>query len=483
MNRLITLTAWAVASCVALPAGPHWVRIQTENFEVYSTASEKSIRDTLAQFEQVRDFFQRLLGRSDGRTTPIRVVAFSSMKEYEPYRLNEFAIAYFGEGPERETIVMSRLGDEEFHVAAHEYVHALVRRAGLRPPTWLNEGLAEFYSTLRPLGGKVIVGEVLPGRRNALLHEKWVPLPTILSVDHGSPYYNEKNKAGSFYNESWALCHMLITTQEYRPGLVAVMKALDQGKTSEEALTAAYGKPVNAVDTDLQTYLRGNRFVAGEFPGKLINQKQPASVEPAPAFDVKVILADLAYHPGKNKEGAARDVLTGLISEEPSRPEPWALQGYLELQQGHTGAAAECFEKSFALGGRGPRMLWDYGQMLLTIRPKDAVRVFNELVAIEPKRMDARIELAAAQLQDGQPVAAGQILTSVMKSLSPAEVPRFLVIGAYVDLAQGQPEAARTVVERLRQVTVTEQDKAALAEIERRLAQPERNPGITHDHK
>lgn len=466
-----------------MPAEPRWVRTQTENFEIYSTASEKSIRDTLAQFEQVRDFFQRLLGRSDERTTPIRVVAFSSVKEYEPYRPNEFAAAYFGEGPERETIVMSRLGEEEFHLAAHEYVHVLVRRAGLRPPTWLNEGLAEFYSTLRPLGGKVIIGEVIPGRRNALLHEKWVPLSTILSVDHSSPHYNEKNKAGSFYNESWALCHMLITTQEFRPGLVAVMKALDQGKTSEEALATAYRKPVNAIDADLQRYLRGNRFVAGEFPGKFINEKQLASVEPAPAFDVKVILADLAYHPGENKENEARKLLTALIGEEPSRPEPWALQGYLELQQGHAAAAAECFEKSFALGGRGPRMLWDYGQMLLASRPKDAIRVFNELVAIEPKRMDARIELAAAQLQDGQPVAAGQILTSIMKSVGPAEAPRFLVIGAYVELAQGQRDAARTVVERLRQVAATERDRTALTELERRLAQPDPNTGTTPDHK
>jgi hypothetical protein len=286
MNRLITLVAWAVAPCVAFPAEPRWLRTQTENFEIYSTASEKSIRDTLAQFEEVRDFFQRLLGHSDDRRTPIRVVAFSSAKEYEPYRPSEFAIAYFGEGPERETIVMSRLGEEEFHFAAHEYVHALVRRASLRPPQWLNEGLAEFYSTLRPLGSKVIIGEVIPGRRNALLHEKWVPLSTILSVDHSSPYYNEKKKAGSFYNESWALCHMLITTPEYRPGMVAVMKALDQGKTSEEALANAYGKPVNTIDSDLQRYLRGNRFVAGEFSGKLINEKQPTSVEPAPPFDV-----------------------------------------------------------------------------------------------------------------------------------------------------------------------------------------------------
>jgi hypothetical protein len=70
-----------------------------------------------------------------------------------------------------------------------------------------------------------------------------------------------------------------------------------------------------------------------------------------------------------------------------------------------------------------------------------------------------------------------------MKSVSPAGAPRVLVVGAYVDLAQGQRDAARTVVERLRQVAATEQDRTALAELERRLAQPEPTVGITPDHK
>jgi hypothetical protein len=36
-----------------------------------------------------------------------------------------------------------------------------------------------------------------------------VPLQAIVSADRNSPYYNEKNRAGSLYNEGWALVHML----------------------------------------------------------------------------------------------------------------------------------------------------------------------------------------------------------------------------------------------------------------------------------
>ena len=67
------------------------------------------------------------------------------------------------------------------------------------------------------MGVKVIVGNLIAGRLQALYREKWVPLAVILGAGHDSPYYNEKNKAGSLYNEGWALVHMLALNQEYRP--------------------------------------------------------------------------------------------------------------------------------------------------------------------------------------------------------------------------------------------------------------------------
>ena len=36
--------------------------------------------------------------------------------------------------------------------------------AGLSLPAWLNEGLADVYSTLKLSGKRVIVGQIYPGR-------------------------------------------------------------------------------------------------------------------------------------------------------------------------------------------------------------------------------------------------------------------------------------------------------------------------------
>ena len=39
---------------------------------------------------------------------------------------------------------------------------------------------------------------------------KLLPIETLLNVEHGSPYYNEANRASVFYAESWALIHYLM---------------------------------------------------------------------------------------------------------------------------------------------------------------------------------------------------------------------------------------------------------------------------------
>ena len=148
---------------------------------------------------------------------PVRVIVFGSKKEYHQYRPNEFAAAFYTQRAGRDYIVLGSVNGDAFPIAVHEYVHLVVQHIGLNLPPWLNEGMAELYSTLKTVGDKVIVGNVIPGRMLEISQEKWVPLSTILAATSDSPYYNEKNKAGSLYNEGWALTHMLELSPVYPP--------------------------------------------------------------------------------------------------------------------------------------------------------------------------------------------------------------------------------------------------------------------------
>lgn len=284
--------------------------MQSPNFEAYSSARERDTRDTLRYFERVRDFFLQMDQREPQKPVPVYVVVFGSAKEYAPYRLNEFATAYYFGGADRDYIVMGRPGEQVAQVAVHEYVHLVARHAGLKLPPWMNEGIAELYSTLRMQADKVLIGDLIPGRIQALRTEKWVPLSVIVSAGPDSPYYNEKNKAGSLYNEGWALVHMLELSRDYLPKFSQLMAALLNGTDSVTALEKTYGKPITAIDKDLQEYLVSNQFFARLFPAKLATSRDNYPAAPASVFDVKLALADLTSRPGADDE--ARKTLEEL---------------------------------------------------------------------------------------------------------------------------------------------------------------------------
>src|SRR5271156_6494807 len=80
----------------SLTAGEaRWIRMTSPNFEMYTTAGERSARDTIRYFEQVRSFFAQMMPHALEKPAPLRILVFNSLKEYEPYRLNDYATAFY----------------------------------------------------------------------------------------------------------------------------------------------------------------------------------------------------------------------------------------------------------------------------------------------------------------------------------------------------------------------------------------------------
>jgi len=347
--------------------------IHCSNFEIYSSASEGSTRETLRYFEQVRSFFLPATGRSVSKPVPIYIIAFGSEKEYVSFRPTEFASAFYHGGAEHDYITLSRTASETFPVRTYEYVHLVVQHAGLNFPPWLSEGIAELYSTLKPQGDKVVVGNLIAGRAQALYTEKWVPLAVILSAGHDSAYHNERNKAGSLYNEAWALVHTLALNQEYRAKFNALLNAIANGSPSIMAFEQTYGKPLATIEKDLQAYLRGGRFNGLVIPAKLVSERTALPAEPAPPFDVKLALADLCNQPGKQSDAVER--FKELTRDNPERPEPWAGLAYLPWGRGRMEDTEQNFAKAYLLGARSQRLLWDCGRLAKREHPQEAIKV------------------------------------------------------------------------------------------------------------
>jgi tetratricopeptide (TPR) repeat protein len=426
---------------------------------MYSSAGERTARETLRYFEQVRGFFaENVAGIQSG--APLRIVLFAAVKDYEPYRINEFASADYRAGANCDYIVMSQPSHAVLPVAVHEYVHRLVRHADLKLPPWLNEGVAELYSTLKPYGNKIMVGDLIPGRHQAVLREKWTPLAVILAAGHDSPYYTEKTKAGSLYNEGWALTHMLALSQEYRPRYPQFVQAIADGTESAAALEKVYRKPLTKIERDLQAYLRGDQFRAALFPGKLAKIKIDEAAEPVAEFDVLLMQAELMNQPGRQSE--ARALFQKLTALDARRPEPHSALGYLALREGGPEAAHASFERAYALGGRQPQFLWDYGRMAVARDPGKAAAALEELLKVEPGRVEARLELAAAQL-NGERYKEALAALAPMRTVRPEHAARFFTLATYAHLRGGDRASAEATARRWVEVARADQKQSAEA--------------------
>ncbi len=394
----------------------------------------------LQHFERVRSFFDSVLaGGAKQRAEPVRVVVFGSKKEYDQYRLNEFAAAYYMQMNGRDYIVLGGVSEDVFPVAVHEYVHLVAQHSGLILPPWLNEGIAELYSTLKPVGDKVVVGNIIPGRMAEMSQQKWVPLATILAATKDSPYYNEKNKAGSLYDEGWALTHMLELSPEYGPRFQDVLRQIIKGTPSQTAIENVYGKPIGSVEKDLQSYLHRDTFTGRIFSVKLIEGTK-AVIESAQTFDVKLTLLDLNNRPGREAE--SRKNFNDLATEYPKRPEPQSALGYLAWRASQPEQAVKAFASAFELGDRNPQMLWDYGRLAAGSDPAAATRALGALLEGQPGRAEIRFVLAGVQLNNHHAREALETLAP-LKQVNPADAPRLFEMLAFAKKEIGELDGAR----------------------------------------
>ncbi len=472
MNRANLLFPLALLCAVPLHAQPKWISMENENFRVYSSASERDTRTALDNFERVRGFFVEFTGAQPAKPVPVSIVIFGSEKEYQPYRFNEFAIAYYAGQSDRDFIVVGKLGEQSSRIATHEYTHLVMKHAGYVLPPWLNEGLAELYSTLRPLGSSTEFGDVIPGRLQALNIESWVPLETILTADQKSPYYNESKRAGNLYNESWALVHMLATTNEFRPKFSDVVRAIQDGTPSVQALEKIYGMPFAKLEQTLRSYVRSDGFHKLVIKIKLDGiDKLPA--QPADMFQVRTVQAELLMGlPGKQAEAKSR--FEELTREDAKQASPWSSLAYLAWRDGKQELAIENFAKSFQLGNRSPKLLLDYGRLGARTHPDDAIAAYKALIEVEPKNLEHRLELAGLQMvqrQYAETLATAKTVTSVKTA---DQRDRVLYMRAFAALQTGDRVDAQARADELARLTTSEEYKTRANEMLRFLSQSQR---------
>src|SRR5688572_3610476 len=239
-----------------------WVSVRSRNFLLIGNASEKQIRQVGIRLEQFRAAFVRLFGKANlDSHSPTTVIIFKSHESYRPFKPKPNTAGFFQSNPHINYIALTTelQGDQDpYTVVFHEYTHLLVNSINANLPTWFDEGLAEYYSTVDITGDqKVLLGKPIASHVSQLHQNQMLPLKKLFQVDRQSPYYNESDKQSVFYAQSWALMHYLIAGND---GQLATQlgKFVDLMATNlpaEQAFQQSFAMSLEKMENELRGYV------------------------------------------------------------------------------------------------------------------------------------------------------------------------------------------------------------------------------------
>jgi tetratricopeptide (TPR) repeat protein len=354
-RRFLSITA-GILLCLAMfstvQAKDNWISVRSRNFLLIGNAGEKDVRKVATRLEQFRDVFTRLFSTAKFTSpVPTTVIVFKSMSSYKPFNLGNNA-GYFQKGEDVNYITLTTelSAQNPYSVIYHEYVHLLVDNTSGNVPAWFNEGLAEYYSSFDiEEDRKAHLGELIPYHLEALRQEKLLPLRTLFTVDHDSPYYNESGKRGVFYAESWALVHYLILGNNGQrvPQLGKFLQLIKADVAIDEAFKQAFQMEVETLEKELKKYIEGHTFKmqVATFEHKLEFDSE-LKTAPLTEAEAEAYLGDLLLHTNRLQDAEVR--LRQALTLDPKMTKARASLGILRARQGDFGEAKKNLQEAVA---------------------------------------------------------------------------------------------------------------------------------------
>jgi Flp pilus assembly protein TadD len=251
-----------------------WFEARTPHFHTYSCGPTQEVARLAARLEQFRIAYSSMAGTQAVASPPIVVMAFpdhASLAPFLPVYQGHPAnlAAFFSRGSDENLIVLSLSGggpdSRALEAVFHEYAHLLLRHNELFWPLWLKEGMADIYGTFEVMGPhSVRIGQPTEPYLSLLAEKPLMSLRDLFGVHHGSPEYNERERQGIFYAESWLLTHylMLGDNPQHKVRFGQLTALLRQGQPIEQAFTNTFRAPLSVMETQLRAYLQKGRFEA-----------------------------------------------------------------------------------------------------------------------------------------------------------------------------------------------------------------------------
>jgi len=328
-----------------------WRRYATDHFEMWTQAEPGLARQAVRHLEGV---WSRLLsGQYPGMRAPagrLKVIAFSSEREFARFRADSGSPAYFVGGPNGGFVVLGRLTKDSSALLTHELAHALLRSSGQALPWWIAEGMAEVAA--HPPSTRTTPADA------GFLQSRCATPP---ASHHLRACYVQARR-----QIAW-----LLATPAGRAGLFLKM-----------------GAPPAAASGP-----------AGTWNGQI--GEQPAG------WTVHAQLAALAAHLDRVQQALDE------YNAGPAEPSVLRLIGLRAIAQGRLEQGSRLLNRAYRLGDRDPEMLRQLASAEQSAPSGLFFRYMEDLLAVDPADDSARLILASHYLFRGDRDAARRHLAAM----------------------------------------------------------------------
>jgi tetratricopeptide (TPR) repeat protein len=418
-SSIVLLIFAFVTVCQA--GNDQWVEVRSKNFTVITDAGQKRGGDVLLRFEQMRSAFAYLFQKIRVNTpVPLEIVAFRNSKELKAvsplWKGKPVELAgLFQQGEGRNFIALDLSAENGWAVVFHEYAHLLMNSNLPPTPLWLDEGYAEYFSTLTVSGKNLEFGTLPEGRAQVLLQNSWMKSAALFSVQHNSREYNEGDRRNIFYAQSWLTVHYMMNQKKLKELAVYLELTDKQHVPIPDAFKQAFGMTLDQFDRTLYNYFHGS-MVYFRAPAPADIDKGPYQSRVLTAAEKDATIADFKFHTiDHNAEGIAE--FKKVLEEDPNNEVANRGLGYACLRQRDFEQAAGYLKRASASGSRDPRIHFFNAMVLshstsggmININPDEADAVKAELlkaVELDPGYADAYNLLSVTESVKGNPKEA-----------------------------------------------------------------------------
>lgn len=222
-----------------------------------------------ANTNAIYEVLSTMLSKDKLRQVELNIRIFESRNDYQHYARSVSGERIANAGGfysprTNEAVTFKQSSDEEtLAVSRHEAVHVIVNGLMGRTPTWLNEGLAEYFEQIKVSGqfSQVEVNQAwLRLAREAINNGYPQSLTDYLNVE-GNDWY--ENSQHVHYALAWSLTYFLMSSDNGRQIISTFMQTLADNYcmsvNSSALLSHSYPGGINQLENDFFSWIRGTR--------------------------------------------------------------------------------------------------------------------------------------------------------------------------------------------------------------------------------